>query len=419
MKRLFILVLCAALFVQLLPAFAESMPAAGDPGDVVSVTFTLLENPGGATIATVELIYDHSVLELVPNQDFKHDKKAGLPLQFFTPGMSLTASFRILEGASPGEYAVTLETADALREDYSDAPALVFDRQSVCVSPSSASFTVIYLDSADGSVLKTEALELAPGTDYVISAVPIDGYRIPDGLAGSVTVHVSPDGTATPASVTFWMSRIPAVTPTPAPALRVGETVFFGHYEQDGITGNGQEAIEWIVLDVQDGNALLISYYALDSRPYNASQGEVVWQRCTLRSWLNDSFLNAAFTPAEQNAIQLTTVSNAQGQGYGKWSRSGGSDTQDRVFLLSYAQAWQYFLSEDARSCLPTVYARNRGAYANRYTGNCYWWLRSPGYGPRAAAVMEYGTLDAFHVDLSDGAVRPALWVRLDSGYLY
>ena len=31
--------------------------------------------------------------------------------------------------------------------------------------------------------------------------------------------------------------------------FNIGSSVFFGHYEQDGKTANGDEAIEWIVLN--------------------------------------------------------------------------------------------------------------------------------------------------------------------------
>ena len=41
-----------------------------------------------------------------------------------------------------------------------------------------------------------------------------------------------------------------------AEETRVGDTVIFGQYEQDGNLDNGSEPIAWQVLDVQDGKAL-------------------------------------------------------------------------------------------------------------------------------------------------------------------
>lgn len=54
-----------------------------------------------------------------------------------------------------------------------------------------------------------------------------------------------------------------------AEETRVGDTVIFGQYEQDGNLDNGSEPIAWQVLDVQGGKALLMSRYALDCLPFH------------------------------------------------------------------------------------------------------------------------------------------------------
>ena len=76
--------------------------------------------------------------------------------------------------------------------------------------------------------------------------------------------------------------------------LTVGNVVTFGHYEQDADESNGPEPIEWIVLDVQDGKALLLSKYVLDAKPYYTEGTDITWETCTLRTWLNNYFLNNA-----------------------------------------------------------------------------------------------------------------------------
>lgn len=77
-----------------------------------------------------------------------------------------------------------------------------------------------------------------------------------------------------------------------------GSIVTFGAYEQDNNTGNGKEAIEWLVLDYDAANnrALVISLYALDCKPYNTEKKNVTWEKCTLRAWLNNEFIQAAFS---------------------------------------------------------------------------------------------------------------------------
>ena len=62
----------------------------------------------------------------------------------------------------------------------------------------------------------------------------------------------------------------------------------------------------------------------------------VTWATCTLRTWLNDTFLNTAFTSAEQAAIKNTTVVNDDNP----YSDAKVCvDTIDKVYLLSIAEA--------------------------------------------------------------------------------
>ncbi len=143
MKRLLIILLCAILLIQAAPVSAmEYLNNSGSPGEIVSVTFTLLDNPGKATLVTLELVYDHSALELVPNEDFQRDKKAGLQLQYLSELM-LTAQFRIRENAASGEYIVELNTAEALDANRNDVKGPVFDNQSVSISSSFESEEII------------------------------------------------------------------------------------------------------------------------------------------------------------------------------------------------------------------------------------------------------------------------------------
>ena len=90
---------------------------------------------------------------------------------------------------------------------------------------------------------------------------------------------------------------------------KVGHYVSFGKYEQDNNTSNGKEKIEWLVLEVKDGKALVISKYALDCKPYNTSSTNVTWETCSLRNWLNNDFINSAFSATEKTMIPSVKVS--------------------------------------------------------------------------------------------------------------
>ena len=197
----------------------------------------------------------------------------------------------------------------------------------------------------------------------------------------------------------------------------VGSMVTFGTYEQDNNTSNGKEEIEWVVLANEGNRSLLISHYGLDCQRYNTERADVTWENCSLRSWLNSTFLNAAFTADEQKAIQKTSVDNSASQGNSNWYTSGGNNTTDQIFLLSFAEAGKYFNSDDDRICMPTVYAKVQGTYAND-SGKCVWWLRSPGsYQDYAVNVNMSGSLGFYSVSADSNAVRPAFWINLESEY--
>ena len=194
---------------------------------------------------------------------------------------------------------------------------------------------------------------------------------------------------------------------------KVGNTVKFGVYQQNG---TGKEAIEWQVLDIKDGKALVISKYGLDCKPYNTSRTNVTWETCTLRKWLNDEFLSTVFSATEKAIIRTETVSAEKNP---KYQTNPGKTTQDKIFLLSIAEAQKYFSNNDERKCKVTVFAKSNGALSiSDRIG--WWWLRSPGDDQRSAAcvhsdgnVREGGIVGNL-VDNARNAVRPAMWLDLD-----
>ncbi len=209
----------------------------------------------------------------------------------------------------------------------------------------------------------------------------------------------------------------------------VGSYVTFGHYPQTA-GGKDKTPIEWEVLDydAKNNRTLLISRYGLDAQPYNKERIEITWEKCTLRTWLNGTFLNKAFTEVEQKGIVLTEVDNSASQEYSEWRTKGGSKTQDRVFLLSYGEANKYLgVTYDDRKntrsrAAPTAYAVKKGAITSGSdktadgTAAGWWWLRSPGYLQLYAAfVFTVGSLFNYDVNLDSGCVRPALWIDLNA----
>ncbi len=206
----------------------------------------------------------------------------------------------------------------------------------------------------------------------------------------------------------------------------VGNIVTFGTYPQTS-SGTDSTAIEWIVLEVQGNQALLLSRYGLDAKPYNTEFKAVTWEESTLRTWLNNTFFNKAFSAKEQRAILTTSVDNSKSQGYSEWSTDGGNNTHDRLFLLSFAEANKYLgvtydKNSTASRVAPTAYAIQNGAYTNKSyrtsdgTAAGNWWLRSSGRDQLSTAlVFTSGSLRDSRVSTDDVIVRPAFWLNLES----
>lgn len=181
-----------------------------------------------------------------------------------------------------------------------------------------------------------------------------------------------------------------------------GACISFGKYEQDNDASNGKEDIEWIVLDVIDGKALVISKYALDAQPYNTYKNiDCIWESCSLRKWLNSTFVNDAFSDNEKAMIATVTI-EVQGV--------YGIDfvQEDQVFLLSVEEINEYFGSDRARRCKPTAYVQANGR-------GSYWWLRTPDkYPGYVTYVTSGGSIAEGSYDNSVLGVRPALWIYLN-----
>lgn len=198
-------------------------------------------------------------------------------------------------------------------------------------------------------------------------------------------------------------------------SAEVGDYITFGKYEQDNNTKNGTEDIEWLVLDEKFGKTLLISKYALDSQQYNKSYTSVTWEDSSLRKWLNEQFIDDAFSDAEKNIIVKARVAaNANPE----FSSNPGGTTHDKVFLLSLSEAEKYFDSDDERKCQGTNYAVKKLCKKSYDINNddYSWALRTPGkYQDCVSLVHSSGIINkrGLSVTREKVVVRPAMWVYL------
>ena len=213
--------------------------------------------------------------------------------------------------------------------------------------------------------------------------------------------------------------------PTMNGVVSTWDCIYFGNYYQNSNTF--KVPIKWRVLSVEGDDAFLLADKNLDVQSYNEEYKAVTWETCTLRKWLNGTFLDTAFTTEEQAAIKDTTVVNDDNPAYGT---EGGPDTIDKVYLLSIAEAsnpaygfYHLFQLEasDTRVVKNTLLVADK---VKTDTGSeaTNWWLRSPGtnIGHCAADVhhqgdgCEFGEAVYFKL-----RVRPVLHLNLSETSLW
>lgn len=192
-------------------------------------------------------------------------------------------------------------------------------------------------------------------------------------------------------------------------AAPIGDYVILGSYEQDDVAENGEEPIEWMLLAREGDKVQLMSRCVLDTQPYHdVFDGTSTWEECTLRTWLNEDFISAAFSENESKLIAETELENKDNARYGT---PGGGNTLDRIYLLSLDEARS--LSREQLLAPVTDYAAHRDSVRNAMR-NGWWWLRSPGVYSRDAAyvsalaeISEYGYI----IHRSSWGIRPVMWV--------
>ena len=239
----------------------------------------------------------------------------------------------------------------------------------------------------------------------------------------------------------------------------VGDTFMYGKYEQDGVDTNGAEDIEWRILSKEDGRMLVISEYILDMQKFDERAGGTTWENSQLRTWLNNDFLNGAFSASERSNIPLVTLENKNNSVY---NTSGGSETDDYVFCLSVEEAEKYFgdyywqhseysygtnekliayptqkIMKDNQYYFDTLgLLITSGMYESMVSQDCYagyssdiighyvyfWWLRTPGKsddygcvaGPLGNLGEYYDNSTQFQKN-NEAGIRPAMYIEYET----
>lgn len=239
------------------------------------------------------------------------------------------------------------------------------------------------------------------------------------------------------------------------------DKLFMGLYEQDDDL-TSMEPIEWRILTVEDGKALVLSEYLLTKGSYFNPEWikfkYTYWAKSCLaetreinywgsapvdparlfylsvdsvplawygergheselfyvhaRYWCNEVFYKENFTAEEQTRILLSDLTNPDNPRSGI---TGGDDTQDYVFFLSFEEVEEFLPTKADRKAYFTMYSHNQPLEYG--TNEPVYWLRSPGHNRISAMIVwaEYGGLDYLGSDVGHNNVcyRPAMWITV------
>ena len=201
------------------------------------------------------------------------------------------------------------------------------------------------------------------------------------------------------------------------------DLVKFGNFYQSNTTT--KEPIVWRVLSVNGNDVFLLSDLILDHRPYSNNDNPAKWKGCDLRSWLNNEFMNEAFSETEKASIKETVNQNADYNSRNAISESGGPDTNDYIFCLSADDVENRaygFLSDKGKysSELKSYLYSTRQTSATNYAvskgvsvveGYSRWWLRDVGSGLQRQFIYFAGGISHVSYQTEKIGVRPAMHV--------
>lgn len=242
----------------------------------------------------------------------------------------------------------------------------------------------------------------------------------------------------------------------------VADKLIMGLYEQDDEDA-ALEPIEWRILAVEDGKALVLSEYILTkgsyfnpewikykytywaesciaatrSINYWGSKPEADERRfgnltpdsvpqgwfgergpekdifyVHARYWCNEVFYKEHLSPEEQARVVLSNLTNPDNPRY---HTEGGPDSQDYVFFLSYEEADAYLPTREDRKTSQTTHTYNIPLQYG--TNDSYYWLRSPGENLFSAMIIWGGGGVIAHTGADVGhnnvGYRPAMWITV------
>ena len=316
-----------------------------------------------------------------------------------------------------------------------------------------------------GLPITWSAVDVMPGQDVVtqfVYTVYLDDEPVftSEPTAEDKLVYTPSEGGQY--SVTVQIENELTTSSLTSETVPVAAKLTMGWFEQDN-DNTTTEPIEWRILTVEDGKALVISEYLLTRGSYfnpewikfkytywaesciAATSSSNYWGSLPkhpsryydgltpdnvpqdwygewgpeadifyvhARYWCNEVFYKENFTAEEQERILLSNLTNPDNPRY---HITGGPDTQDYVFFLSFEEMEAYMPTKADRKASYSTYSYNQPL--DYGTNDPVYWLRSPGHNRISAMIVwaEYGALDYAGSDVGHNNVcyRPSMWITV------
>lgn len=204
------------------------------------------------------------------------------------------------------------------------------------------------------------------------------------------------------------------------------------------------EPIKWRILSINNSYQVFSEYILDASCCYHDSSeirtidGNTIYPNnykySDIRNFLNNDFLNKAFTINQQNTLLTTEVDNSSSTTDIYSNEYACENTYDKIYLLSYQDIinlnygfGDYYKEDILRQAKVTDYAKAVGVCwvwdspywggFEQYFGNGSWWLRSPSCDNYCYAHCidcdGYATSDRF-IEYSLYGVRPATVIAVN-----
>ncbi len=194
--------------------------------------------------------------------------------------------------------------------------------------------------------------------------------------------------------------------------------------------------IKWqtLAVDTENEKALLIANEIIAYWAFSENAEDTIWETSEMRKWLNNDLYNTSFSEEQKSIILESILKNSANS---ESNVGSGTDTKDKVFLLSEEEVKMYLSKENDRivEFNPSqTYLQNLAETISNHTSFGYtkeevlnqlqnyvgttdwWWLRTSGNSlTRVASVGYDGSLylTGNQANKVWGGVRPAIWIDI------